>query len=105
MIDDRDSRLIVLISLNQLYQYIHEHQHNKGGKSLWIVDIKGDPLLSQAPGRDGDAQVIKDALKYMNDTMLPDSLPYDLPGGTKRLRTFRMMSYIRGLIILDRKFP
>lgn len=33
-IDDRDSRLIVLISLNQLYQYIHEHQHNKGGRSI-----------------------------------------------------------------------
>lgn len=37
-INDKDSKLIALISLNQLHRYVQEHQHNRGDKSLWIGD-------------------------------------------------------------------
>jgi hypothetical protein len=97
--------VVALISLNKLRQYVKDHPHNKGGKSLWLVDAAGHALLSTAPGHANGLQVVKDALKNMNVPALGGTSPYLLPDGTRRLGTFRIVEPLPWAIILDRQFP
>ncbi len=70
-IDERDAGLVALISLNQLRQYVKAHDHNKGGKSLWIVDAEGHDLLSSAPGHGADRQIVENALECVKESQRP----------------------------------
>lgn len=70
------------------------------------MEIIPDPdFYDRISEHDDDTQVVEDALKYMSGHVQPDTRPYTLPDGTRRLRTFRIMEHLELTIILDQKLP